>query len=475
MPDRKVRKIEINEIDRFKPRLYADLFIPSWVNGYSIAMEFVHNWFMSRVPDKYFKTVHINGKHGFEDLRKFDYGDLTKRERPAVSFTGTVQADFDNENIDIHMVGIDAYIKRTKYQRSFLKDPKRGRYLGLVPEQILVNFAIRCKTDTRAQQMDLYKRLEIACRIGCTETFIVDLDYHVPYELMSRLAKDTGYLVDSNGVICEPYAFLKYLNSYSQIPFMYKLRYINGKREYFIRMHDIPLYMDMKDKMTIDDGEQDGQTSHSYSIDMNVSVRVPVPKFFIYYIEGRQYNTIAAVEPESTDISIYSMKVFDIPEVNEKGWVQYATSNYLAEKDEPVVKEIDITELFVAPVDSMEGTSLNDLINESLGYCLSPSRFIDVAVYTNDMNIEGKLPIRIDWETRKIYLPENTLNSYFYIAIYIDRLYMNDRIAEKNRIYDHRVVESKKNEIDVFKPSEDATGFRFVPITEKRKNQFPKI
>ena len=38
------RKVEIKDIDRFKPKLYADLYIPSWVNGYSVAMEYVYNW-----------------------------------------------------------------------------------------------------------------------------------------------------------------------------------------------------------------------------------------------------------------------------------------------------------------------------------------------------------------------------------------------------------------------------------------------
>ena len=464
--EEKRRIINIRDIDRFKPRLYAGLYIPSWINGYSIAMEFVHNWFMSKVPKNYFKTVHIVGKHGFEDLRKFEVGDLTLRERPAVSFSGSVQADFDNEGLDIHMLGIDRYIMKTNYQRSFFKDPERGRYLGLIPEQIFVNFDIRCRTQTRAEQMDLYKRLEIACRIGCTETFDIDIDYHVPYELMTRMAKDVGFKVDENGTILHPYEFMTYLNKYSQIPFMYKLRYINGKREFYIRMRNVPLYMDMKNKMSIDDGEQDGQTMKSFHVEMSISVRVPVPKFYVYYQEGKLSNTIEAIEPDDNNINVYSMKVFDIPEVNSKGWVQYATSNYLAEKDQKEVTEIDISELFKAPVDVKVGTSLEDLINESISFHMSPSRFIDIAIYTNDMLIDGKLPIEIDWQNKTIHLQDGTLNSYFYISIYIDRLYINSRILEINHSYSNRVQLAEKPKIDHYKN----TGYQFKPIIEKKKD-----
>lgn len=466
MNGRKVRKIDINSINRFKPKLYADLYIPSWVNGYSIATEFVYNWFLSKLPNNFFKTIHIAGKHGFDDFRRFEVGDFAKRERPAVSFNGQVQADFDDDYRDIHMVGIDRFIMRTDYQKSFFKDEVKGRFLGMVPEQILTNFEIRCKVSTRAQQMDLYKRLEIACRIGCTETFDTDLDYHVPYDLMIKMAKDTGFGVIDD-VIVDPYSFLRYLNSYSQIPFMYKLRYINGKREFFIRMRNIPIYMDMKNKMSIDDGEQDGQTSRSYHIEMSVSIKVPVPKFFVYYAEGKLVNSIEAVEPEDGDISIYSMKVFDIPEVNEKGWVQFATSNYLADKDQQEVKEIDISELFKAPIDTKINTSLDNLIQDSLDIYISPSRFIDIAIYTNDMMINSKIPIKIDWKNRKIILVDRTRNSYFYIAIYIDRLYMNERILEINRSYDNRVKIADKKYVDHY-PKET---HRFEPIIEENKKE----
>lgn len=459
MVPRNRRKIDFVDIDRFKPHLYADLYIPSWVNGYSLAMEFVHNWFLSKVPKGYFKVVHIGGKHILDDLRRFCYGDLIKREKPMVSFTGTVQADFDNDNVDLHMYGIDTYVRKTDYQRSFLKDPERGVYIGISPEQMLVDFAIRCKTSTRPQQMDLYKRLELACRIGCTETFDVDLDFHVPYNLMSNLARDIKYPIDDNGVILNPYKFLSYLNKYSQLPFMYKLRNINGKREFFIRMRDIPLYMDMKNKMSIDDGEQEGQLSTSFHIDLQISVRIPVPKFYIYYNEGKLINSIHTYDQKPDDIAVYSMKLFDIPEINKKGWVQLATTNYIPEEQERIVEKINIKELFDVAPDIHTNTSMNDIIEEARKLNYPVDNFIDIQVYTNDASANGKLDISIDWKNMEMIMPPKCKYRYFYIAVYVDKLYVNDRIVELGRIYDNRMKLSDKPNKDYFKDNKDSIIF----------------
>lgn len=453
-------KIEFVNIDRFKPLLYADLYIPSWVNGYSIAMEFVHNWFLSKFHnDNYFKTVHIIGKHTFEDFRRFEFGDYAKREKPALSIGGTIQYDYNFENIDLHLLGIEGFVKKTNYQKSFFKNPVKKLYLGLVPEVMAVDFVLRCRVDTRSEQLDLYKRLELLFRIGCTETMDVDMNFHVPYKLMRDLARDSGYDVQ-NDVIMEPYDFLKYLNQYSQVPFLYKLRYINGKHEYFIRMNNMPLYLDTRNSLDPDDGEQEGQTSTNYHIEMRVGIKIPVPKFYIYYAEGKEYSNI--ITNSSDGVDVYSMKVFDIPEVNSKGWVQYGTSNYLKDENEESVKNIDISELFTAPVDTRVGISLDDIISDALLFGISPSTFIDIQIYTNDMVVTGKLPIDVDWENRTITLPDNMKDNYYYIVIYTELGYINSKIIEKSESYKSRITDSKKTVID-----RSGDTFSYEPNIEK--------
>lgn len=453
-------KINIVNIDRFKPKLYADLYVPSWVNGYSIGMEYIHNWFLSKFKPGYFRTVHIVGKHPFDDFRRFEYGDYAKREKPAVSFGSSIQYDFDSDNVDIHMLGIDGYLKRTNYQRSFFKDPERYMYLGMVLEVMMINFSIRVRVETRAEQIDMYKRMELLFRIGCTETIDTDMDFHVPYDLMYAMARDAGFEVSENK-ISEPYKFLKYLNKYSQVPFLYKFRYINGRPEYFIRMTNLAVYLDTRNRPDPDDGEVEGQTSNNYHIDFPISLRLPVPKFYAYYAEGKLSDNVYLSDIQDTNI--YSMRVFDIPEINKKGWVQYGTANYVKEPEEEHVKEIDIKEIFTTPVDNRVDVSLDDLITDSIESGVSPSAFIDIALYTNDMMIDnGRVPITINWKDRKIILPDKIINSYFYIIIYTDQGYINSRIIDINGVYKNRVTNSKKTMID---KSEDCITYE--PTVEK--------
>ncbi len=451
-------KIEIRDIDRFKPKLYADLYVPSWVNGYSLAMDFVHSWFLSKFPKNFFKTVHVAGKNIFDDFRRFEYGDYVKREKPAVVFTSTINYENEFSNLDLHMFGIERYMMKTDYQRSFFKDPIKKLYLGQASEAMEINFNIRVRFNTRAQQLDWYKRMELLFRIGFTSTIDTDMDFHIPYDLMVDLANDAGFAIDENGTIVSPYDYLLYLNQHSQIPFLYKLRYINGKYEFFIRMNNLPLYLDTRNKLDPDDGEQDGQTSTNFNIDFPIRVIIPVPKFYIYYAEGKVSSDIY-VDQSSTNV--YSMRVMDIPDINAKGWNMYGTSNYLREKDEEWVREIDITELFKAPVDRKVGIDLNDLIEDSIQSGISPDTFIDIQVYTDDTLVEnGKLTVSMDWENRKIILPENK-NSYFYLIIYTEQGYINSKIIDINRVYKNRITLSKQDPHVV-----DESHLRYDPIIE---------
>lgn len=443
--------LKATDLDRFKPILYTSLYIPSWVNGYSIGMEFIYNYFLSRFPKDFFRTIHIAGKSSFDDFRRFEYGNIEKRENPACVIQSSIQYDFNDNDLDVNMLGINKYLKRSTWQRSFFKDPVHKLYISFEMELMLINFTIRTRYDTRSQQLDAYNRMRKLFRIGFTETIDTDMDIHIPYELMVQLAIVAGFDVDNeNNAILDPWNFTKYLNSYSQMPILYKLRYVNGKYEFFVRMRNLPIHLNMTQPLEADDGEASGQTMTNFNIEMQVAMRLPIPKIFVFYNEGKWVNKVM-VEPND-GITVYSMRVYDIPEANYKGWPMYGHSNYVSDEDEEIVKEIDISELFIAPVDIKVNTSLNDIINDSLDQFISPDAFVDVALYTNDLSVNnnGRLPIKMEWtkDSKKIILPENTINSYFYIAVYIDRLYLNSKITQINNATKNRIQLSEKTPIN---------------------------
>lgn len=474
-PEKKREVIKFNTYDRFKPILYADLFLPSWVNGYSIGVEYIYNWFLSKFPKNYFRTIHVSGKSSFDDFRRFSIGDLAKREKPACIFEAQIQYDYDDNNLDLNYFGIDEYIKRSKWQRSFFKDPRRGLYIGHDMEAMLINFNIRTRYDTRAEQLDAFNRMRKLFRIGCTETIDLDMDIHLPYDLMVKLAIAAGFPTSNeHDAILDPWGFTQYLNAHSQLPILYKMRYINSKYEFFVRMRNLPVHLNMTNSLDVDDGENDGQLMTNFNISMQVEMRLPVPKCFLFYNEGKIESSIE-VEPNNNSINIYSMRVFDIPEVNYKGWVMYGHSNYLADDAYKTVDKINIRELFIAPPDSRIGTSLNDIIDDSLNNFISPDSFIDIQVYTNDLSINhgGKLATKMNWETREIILPENTINTYFYIAVYIDRLYVNSKIIDIDKANQSRLKESRKKYINHnYKEAYDLEPH--IQIVKPYPTNFPK-
>lgn len=463
--------VDIVNIDRFRPSLKCDLFIPSYVHSLSIATEFVYNYVFSRFPQDYFRTIHVTGKHPFEDFRRLQKGDLAIRQNPSASISYSIQYDFNDNNLDYNLLSTNKYLKKSQWQRSFFKCPSKGIYIGMDLEAMMINYNFRFRTNTRAQQLDLFNRLRKVFRLGCTETVDIDCDFHLDNEMTLEIAKEAGFMVDtSTGEVSDPWNFTRFLNSYSQMPILYKLRLINQKYEYFLRMRNLPVHLDFQNPLDVDDGSQTGMTTTDFIVEFQIAMRFPAPRTFALYNEGNWSHGIKVEKDEG--IKVYSMKVLDIPEENLKHWPMYGHSDYLADEDEVVVQDIDIKELFKAPVDIKVDTSLDDIIQDAIDQFISPDTFVEVAVYINDLAINGtgRIPIRMDWENRKIILPSGITNSYFYLAIYIDRDYVNSKVVEKTNAQYNRIIQSKR-ESD--KPLEQATREAYVQTHYIEQDKLP--
>ena len=470
--------IKFTNIDRFRPSLKCDLFIPSYVHSLSVATEFIYNYVLSKFPENYFQTIHVVGKHPFEDFRRLQKGDLAKRENPAVSISYTLRYDFNDNYLDLNLLGVNKYLKRSQWQRSFFKCPHNKLYIGMDLETMMIDYNFRFRVNTRAQQLDLYNRLRKVFRLGCTETNDIDCDFHLDRGLITEIAIESGFNVDeASGEVLDPWNFTRFLNSYSQMPILYKLRTINQHYEYFLRMRNLPVHMDFQNSLDVDDGSQIGMVQSDFNIDFQIAMRFPAPRTFALYNEGKWEHGIKVEKNDG--IQVYSMKVIDIPEENYAGWPIYGHSNYLSDDNTDFVKEIDIRELFKAPIDVKIGTDLDDLIDDSLKQFISPDSFIEVALYTNDLalNGNGRIPIKMDWENRKIILPENIKDSYFYIAIYIDRNYVNSKVIEISKADKNRVSMSPNNDIKFEKMTMETGPYNQEPIIEEWKfpnTNFPK-
>ena len=92
-PEQKRAALPSDFVD-YKPKLYKNLMLPSYVHGYSLTIEFMKKWFLEKFDKDYFKTVHVNGKHVLDDWRRFNNYNI-KREKPMVAIVPTLENDFD--------------------------------------------------------------------------------------------------------------------------------------------------------------------------------------------------------------------------------------------------------------------------------------------------------------------------------------------------------------------------------------------
>lgn len=400
--------------------LHSSICVPSTIHAYSLGMQYIQDWFFSKFSKNYFKTIHIDQKHVLDDFRKSSdmYKNL-KKLKPSVSITPQLSFEFDRDNIDLYNAGLDTYVKRHRLDNAFLKDRKNNVYLGIELEQLEINFNFRIRVSTRAQQIDLYKYLNLALRIGSTQGKDVDMDFHIPYSLMIQLAQDVGFSVTDNK-IDEPLKFLSYLNNNSAFPILYKLRTINGKNEFFIRLNDVYVHLSCLDMINADDGERENMLYTNYIMEFTVVLKIPAPKMYIYY-SMEEHDKISSIENENENrIGLYNIKIPDIPEMNDKGWGQYIITSYYAD-ERGVVTEIDFKEL-------IQGSELEKIIEYTKSIYISPNIFIDFKLFNNGIKIDYD----IDWDNMKIKTKLPIVDNLIDISLYVDLNYMKEQMITIN-------------------------------------------
>ena len=125
---------------------------------------------------------------------------------------------------------------------------------------------------------------------------------------------------------------------------------------------------------------------------------------------------------------MHTLKIMDIPEVNEKGWNIYIQTDYL-EDNKTNELSINMEELF--------DTTLKEVFKYTLNQFLSPKLFIDIKLYDPNQVL---IPYDIDWETLVIKTKDDSREyQRIVIAIYIDTKYLNETVATINNISNERI------------------------------------
>lgn len=433
---------DINKFNRnpSAKTLYRTLAVPSIANAYAQAIQFARDWFLSKFKPDTFKSVYVEGRYTLEEQRNVHSEKQIIRDKPALGITPSINWDFNNEGVDMYQYGIDMYSPQGALKESFFIDRDHQVYLGIDMELLLLSFTYRIRLETRAQQIDMYKFIQLAHRVGNTCGEEVDLDFHIPYPLMIQIAMDLGFEVEFTDnkdypKIKDVTKFLSYLNTHSSLPFVYKYRGMNGKNEFFLRLQR--MYVHIKsDSLSSDDGERKGHLMDNYTIELSTEIRFPSPKFYGYYSnnEPKMKEIYTAFrQPQGLATGFYTFKGTSIPDTNSRGWYKYLETTYEDDRedwqDHPF--SIDFKELL----------SQGD-IGETIQHCIlqgiSPNIFLELILINGGEEVNGSM----DWNSMIYSTPFKPRSQATYIGIYVDMEYVNQYIMLNRDQTDNRIAKA---------------------------------
>lgn len=413
--------------------LYRSLATPSVVSSYSIAMQYIKEWFFSKFSDNYFKTVYVDQKHPLDEFRQFSINKGLKKLKPSVAISPQLIFDFDRDTLDLYQADINDYLRRSKTNNAFFIDNDRNLNLSVVFEVLEITFTFRIRVGTRAQQIDLYKYLILAFRFGATQGEDLTMDCHVPYPVMIQIANDAGFEIKDNKVV-DIIGFVRYLNKHSVVPILYKYRTINGNDEFFIRVGNLYTHISCLEKPSADDGERNGQLSTNYMIEFPVTLKIPAPQFYAYH-SNCTHNKITDIlsNPDNDTVGLYNIGIPDIPESDEHGWNQYLFTEYYSDEIKKPI-DIEIKELF-------ENSDLYTVIKYTKNILISPSVFMNIKLYNN-----GKeLKYNINWSTFTIHILDSIEFNTIHISVYTDVEYIRSIIYNEEN-FDKRITKTDRKD-----------------------------
>lgn len=423
--------------------LHQRLSIPSMVQSYSLCIEYAKRWFLNLFQDNPFKSIYVDGKNVFDDYRRMSSLELLKREKPALAIIPTFDWSFNDENKNLYQFGSNLYRAAGLYKNSFYRDPDHQSYLGIAMETLFMEFTFRVRVETRAQQLDMFKYLQLAGRVGNTIGEDVDLDFHIPYDIMLALAEDAGFEICAPQTdspvdypkVVHPKAFLAHLNSHSDIPFLYKMRAVNGRSEYFIRMHNMYVHT-RPTNLNGDDGERQGVMNNNFTVELTTEVRFPVPKFYAYYTSNKKdYTTVYSAwrQPNGIVSAFYTFKGIDVPDKNINGWDKYLETTY----EEDIENSGGHLSIDLRPI--LDERELGETIRHCLATGISPSIFVDAMVINGGEFISGKM----NWSNYHFESDRDARSPNSFIAIYIDLMFVNEYISTVRDAKDNRLQHTK--------------------------------
>ena len=264
--------------------LMSSITLPSQYSSYAVCVEYIRDWFLSKFPPRFFNSIYVEGGHSFDEFRKFSQiQEAYKKSNPLLAIIPVIDMEHNRDWIDSNPA-YPMVLRRARMEGTFFNDIRdnRGLHLQLQFKTILMNFTFKIRLDTRAEALDMMEWIKMNCRAGWSETHNVAIDAHVPRSIITQIAWDNNIRINEDGTPVDSTEMLAYLNQYSVIPFLYKLRAATGNSEYFLKIPNCMVRLKMN-LPQMDDGERQDHLVSNFNIDFTLECEMTAPYCYTYY------------------------------------------------------------------------------------------------------------------------------------------------------------------------------------------------
>lgn len=408
--------------------LLTKLYPTGFNHQYSLIVKFVEKWIKSVAGEDYFKNTYIDQSISYRKMKRKSQISLLKNSNPQLAIFHRYDNSFNRENVDLYQHG-NKNLLLNRIDESFFRDLDKNTFLGVRYRQIKLDFDIRIKVSTKLEQFRIYDHLRLGLKEGSTQDlYEKNVTIHIPFELVNTMyLNNTGKEIIQNDVDSISEA-LSYINSGTMIPIIYDLNKSTGNYDFYMLVDNYCHRINFLDQISIDDGEQIGDTYDSFMIEFSFSVYATAPLFFYHLYSDKseisKYYLTDKTEIINDEDKIISDTVYTKLEVknkNEQGYQLYTQS---------VLIDVEPGDLVINFDDLYNGLDLQDNLRRVYLYCIkryiNPELFIDIRF----IYMGKELKVIPDWFNDKITVKDIPTKSSLDILLYINTEFVNKTIVE---------------------------------------------
>lgn len=411
-------------------QLKTNLIVPPKYQSYSLAIEYMTNWFYKKFPEHFFHHKYLDASHIMDQFRKLRTRDLIVINKPAGHIAVDEDTSFNRNNIDLYNLGATLYSNRAMITDSFFIDREKNIYISFVPRQIKLNFNFSIRVNTKSIQDDVAEMCEMVFRSGGSQKHFIDADFPLPKELIGQLACDLG-MCDENHKY-DVYKMLSYLNMHSKLAFLYKFNAATNGMDYFLRIPNFLVHI-ITSPVTKDQAVYKNMSATDFIVRFSTEVRFPALKFFVYYSMKKRESIHSLTQLDANSFLYGITNLCNIPHTNEKGWPWNFRSDYTLESEDELYK-FKNKELITIDISHLSG-EIRDVIEYTKSIALNPGVFIDIKAF----NYLHYIPLDINWENMKITFLEPLESHVIYFFFYVDNEYLHNSIRILKKYDDYRL------------------------------------